>query len=381
MGLVALIGILAAPKYWNRILAIYLVYVGCVVGYVAAQLTAAYSTALALLLMASIIIICSLCAVDVWRSKAISHTDKEERQKYADQNAYRHTSHTSQPQSAVVTPSVPESPPYKSIEQNDPVLTIARTISETFMRQHYSNKYQITCGHQDLVSSHDTAEEWASVNLAARAEALIQQQLREKPRWFDGLDRRRKQYAVEYDEYERNIANLCTRLTEPYLEEKRQSLHNITRPKLSNYVVQVSAYWFNPNTGITEKRTLGYTCEEVMKLVEKYQHSQQLWRPEDWLQSTPPIGDFEGTYVLHNTTDDLYYVGQAVSIHKRLKQHFMHGGNYDVYADYKYGKQFTVQVYPLKNSGFQSLNEQERHYIEAFDAVRHGYNKTHGNLG
>lgn len=74
--------------------------------------------------------------------------------------------------------------------------------------------------------------------------------------------------------------------------------------------------------------------------------------------------NFSGVYILHNKSKDLYYVGQA---------------NGDVYADYKYGDQWTIKMIALEKSGFKSLNELERNAIDTFDAYRKGYNKTWGN--
>lgn len=89
--------------------------------------------------------------------------------------------------------------------------------------------------------------------------------------------------------------------------------------------------------------------------------------------------EFTGVYILHNTSKDLYYVGQSVRVFSRVKQHFTGHGNGDVYADFKYGDSFTIKTIPLAGSGYQSLNDLERDAIEAFDAYSKGYNMTKGN--
>ena len=91
------------------------------------------------------------------------------------------------------------------------------------------------------------------------------------------------------------------------------------------------------------------------------------------------IFDIEGVYILHNITKHKYYVGQGHNVFSRVKQHFAGRGNGDVYADYKYGDRFTVQILPFQNSGFSSLNEMERKIIALYDAYYSGYNKTRGN--
>lgn len=88
------------------------------------------------------------------------------------------------------------------------------------------------------------------------------------------------------------------------------------------------------------------------------------------------IPDCTGCYAVHNISRDQWYVGQAHSITKRLKQHFGGvGGNGDVYADFKYGEVFEILIYPLHLSSFKTLSQQEHYYIEYFDAYNHGYNR------
>ena len=91
--------------------------------------------------------------------------------------------------------------------------------------------------------------------------------------------------------------------------------------------------------------------------------------------------DFEGVYILHNRTKDQYYIGQGKSVFSRVNKHFTGSGNGDVYADYKYGDDFSIKLIELEGSGFSSLNELERVMIERYDAFGKGYNKTRGNAG
>lgn len=89
--------------------------------------------------------------------------------------------------------------------------------------------------------------------------------------------------------------------------------------------------------------------------------------------------EFSGVYILYNKTKNMYYVGQAKKIFQRVNQHFTGHGNGDVYADYKYGDDFTIKMIELENSGFNTLNELERHTIKEYNAFSKGYNKTRGN--
>lgn len=90
-------------------------------------------------------------------------------------------------------------------------------------------------------------------------------------------------------------------------------------------------------------------------------------------------GDYTGVYVIHNTTKDLYYVGQSVRVVGRVTQHFTGHGNGDVYADYKYGDTFTINTIPLNGSGYDSIDALERNAIATYNAYNKGYNRTRGN--
>ena len=89
--------------------------------------------------------------------------------------------------------------------------------------------------------------------------------------------------------------------------------------------------------------------------------------------------NFPGIYILHNHTQNIYYVGQGQRVLDRVNMHFTGKGNGDVYADYKYGEKFTIKILALKGSGFDTLNELERHAIDLYDAYENGYNKQRGN--
>ena len=90
-------------------------------------------------------------------------------------------------------------------------------------------------------------------------------------------------------------------------------------------------------------------------------------------------GDFTGIYVIHNKSKDMYYVGQSVRVVGRVRQHLTGHGNGDVYADYKYGDKFEINLVSLRESGYDSLDALERDTIEAYGAYTKGYNRTRGN--
>ena len=90
-------------------------------------------------------------------------------------------------------------------------------------------------------------------------------------------------------------------------------------------------------------------------------------------------GDAVGVYVIRNETKGMYYVGQAKRLFFRINQHFTGHGNGDVYADYKYGDDFSIRIITLSDSGYKDLDLLEKDLIEMYDANNSGYNKTMGN--
>lgn len=90
-------------------------------------------------------------------------------------------------------------------------------------------------------------------------------------------------------------------------------------------------------------------------------------------------GDCVGVYIIHNKTKDMYYVGQATRLYFRVNQHFTGHGNGDVYADYKYGDEFTIKLIKLTESGYDDLDKLEKAKIREYNAYTNGYNKTAGN--
>lgn len=120
--------------------------------------------------------------------------------------------------------------------------------------------------------------------------------------------------------------------------------------------------------------TLEVTPEEFFKI----RNQKEMGKHGKHISTTK---EFSGVYIIYNQTQDLYYVGQAKKIFKRVNDHFTGHGNGDVYADYKYGNKFTIRMVALDRSGCSSLNELERKMIDAYDAKNKGYNKTKGNRG
>lgn len=105
----------------------------------------------------------------------------------------------------------------------------------------------------------------------------------------------------------------------------------------------------------------------------------EFFRFRNHLLKSKSVRKVPGVYILFNKTQNMHYVGQSVDVLNRVNAHLTGKGNGDVYADYKYGNEFTIRIIKLANSGFKTLNELERHAIKTYNAYSRGYNKTRGN--
>lgn len=87
-----------------------------------------------------------------------------------------------------------------------------------------------------------------------------------------------------------------------------------------------------------------------------------------------------GVYILHNETQDRYYVGQSVKVFNRLTQHFDgKNGNPNVFMDYLRGDHWNIQIIRLRDTTYDNLDDLERNAITLYDAFESGYNATRGN--
>lgn len=104
------------------------------------------------------------------------------------------------------------------------------------------------------------------------------------------------------------------------------------------------------------------TPEEFFEARDKYMHD-----------------DIVGVYVIMNVTRKLPYVGQAKRLFFRVNQHLTGHGNGDVYADYKYGDEFTIKLIPLISTEHGNIDKLEKDTIDYYGAYDEGYNRTRGN--
>lgn len=123
-----------------------------------------------------------------------------------------------------------------------------------------------------------------------------------------------------------------------------------------------------------------YRKEKIREDRQSFLSDCEELTPEEFFEIKPGIkGDIVGCYIIHNESRDMYYVGQAKRLFFRINQHFTGHGNGDVYADYKYGDDFSIRIVPLSDSGYSDIDLLEKDLIDEYDALNSGYNRTSGN--
>ena len=78
--------------------------------------------------------------------------------------------------------------------------------------------------------------------------------------------------------------------------------------------------------------------------------------------------DFEGVYILRNTTLNKCFVGKASKVFKKIERHFTGYGNEEMYSEWRKGNKFFVNIIRFENSGYDNINYLERDIKEKYNA-------------
>ena len=76
--------------------------------------------------------------------------------------------------------------------------------------------------------------------------------------------------------------------------------------------------------------------------------------------------DFEGVYLLHNCSRNIYHVGRSSKVLRKIDRTFRGYENQDVYADWKNQDEFRVRIIMYENSGYSDINSLEKELIEKY---------------
>lgn len=78
--------------------------------------------------------------------------------------------------------------------------------------------------------------------------------------------------------------------------------------------------------------------------------------------------DFEGVYILRNSTQNKCFVGRASKVFKKIERHFTGYGNEEIYSEWRKGNKFYINIIRFENSGYDNINYLERDVKEKYNA-------------
>lgn len=67
--------------------------------------------------------------------------------------------------------------------------------------------------------------------------------------------------------------------------------------------------------------------------------------------------EFEGVYIIHNCTKDIFLVGKSKNVLRKIERQFKGYENKEVYLDYKKGDKFKIRIIDLKKSNYDNIDE------------------------
>lgn len=110
------------------------------------------------------------------------------------------------------------------------------------------------------------------------------------------------------------------------------------------------------------------------------EHLKSLYDEAKTFNNKEDAPNVKGVYILYNTKEDKYYVGQAENIKWRMCDHYHKSSPSEFDQIFRANdSDFSKKYVPLYISGFSDLNALETAFIAYFDSFNKGYNKTKGS--
>lgn len=214
------------------------------------------------------------------------------------------------------------------------------------------------------------------------------------------LDNQYKEYEEEYKTYQENLetsySNKQLELMRA-LDETREELDKIKATRAAAIQAQTREKEIEDKLSFycltiaeTELRDIAVLESIKSKLVNPRILSMLIWQTY-WqkplnrlIADVVGTGTMSGIYKITNVKTKECYIGQAVSISDRFKQHCKAACGIDTPAGNKLYK--AMQEYGIQNFSWEvlervpaiQLNEKEAYYINLYDSKNYGYNSNIG---
>lgn len=188
-----------------------------------------------------------------------------------------------------------------------------------------------------------------------------------------------------------NAKQLEIQASELTLNNLRENYHAIINIKKREAEKQQQQDFYKLIISKAEQEDVNYLKTIIPKLNNQEIINKLIWKTYYEKAYTSLVGrlitnnkQITGIYKITNTVNDMPYIGQAVNVRERFRQHIKRGLKaeprtsiklYD--AIDKYGiENFTFEI--LEECTNNRLNEREKYWIDYFQSNSYGYNMTKG---
>lgn len=76
--------------------------------------------------------------------------------------------------------------------------------------------------------------------------------------------------------------------------------------------------------------------------------------------------DFEGAYILHNCSRNIYHVGRRSKVLRKIDRTFRGYENQEVYMDWNQGDDFKISIVRFENSGYSDVAALEKELTKKY---------------
>jgi hypothetical protein len=209
-------------------------------------------------------------------------------------------------------------------------------------------------------------------------------------KYVEGLDEYYVKVEKDFDKSLKDIQKIIEEHREE-LEQIRQTYAAAREAQIREEEIANQADFYSLHLTELEKSTISLIEELKPRIPEPRVLCMLIWTTFFQKQTTALCNQVLGTmpicgiYKITNKITGLCYIGQAVNVADRWKQHVKCGLGIDTPSQNKLYKamlkdgviNFTFEL--LEQCDKQLLNEKERFYINLYQAYEFGYNSTKGN--
>jgi hypothetical protein len=209
-------------------------------------------------------------------------------------------------------------------------------------------------------------------------------------KYVEGLDEYYVKVEKDFDKSLKDIQKIIEEHREE-LEQIRQTYAAAREAQIREEEIANQADFYSLHLTELEKSTISLIEELKPRIPEPRVLCMLIWTTFFQKQTTALCNQVLGAmpvcgiYKITNKITGLCYIGQAVNVADRWKQHVKCGLGIDTPSQNKLYKamlkdgviNFTFEL--LEQCDKQLLNEKERFYINLYQAYEFGYNSTKGN--